>query len=107
MITVKNSSGEIRISEDLIFELIKHETVSCYGVASLTENKKGKDDKSIKFTTDGKNADIEVHICVTYGLNITAIVSNVEEKLTSSVGKMTGFTVKNVTVYVDSININE
>ena len=107
MIIIKNSSGEIRITEESIFQFIKHEAVSCYGVASLMTDKNGKDDKSIKFTYDGKKADIEIHISVTYGLNITAIVTNVEEKLINSVGNLTGISVENVAVYVDSVNISE
>ena len=46
---------------------------------------------------------IELHIIVTYGLNIETVVRNIVEKVRYTTEDVTGMPVKNVRVYVDEM----
>ena len=46
---------------------------------------------------------IDLHIIVTYGVNIQAIVDSIKNKVRYTVEKSTGRTVKRITVYVDGM----
>ena len=50
---------------------------------------------------------IEIHIKVTYGVNIKVLAENVKQDITYAVEQMTGAKIKDVTVCVDDIVVNK
>lgn len=46
---------------------------------------------------------IELHIIVTYGLNISTVVRSLVEKVRYTIEEVTGMNVKKVDVFVDSM----
>ena len=47
---------------------------------------------------------VELHIVVTYGVNISTIVDSIVNKVRYTVEDATGLSVKEVNVFVDSMN---
>ena len=114
MIAYETRIGAITISEAYLSKLIGHEVTSCFGVVGMVAgNQKqklfnlfSKEDTvdtgiCVKGNTD--SIDVELHIVVTYGMNINAIAESITEKVKYVVGEATGITVDRVIVKVDGI----
>ncbi|MEG1869753.1 MAG: Asp23/Gls24 family envelope stress response protein [Oscillospiraceae bacterium] len=114
MIKYENHMGSIQISEEYFANLVGHAASECFGVSGMVEstasqglrhlfNNTDKEDKGVKV----KNLDgalvIDLHIAVTYGVNIVAIVKSIINKVTYTVEEATGFDVSLVNVYVDDM----
>ena len=114
MITYETVLGKIEISEDYLSKLIGHEVTSCFGVVGMvpTDSKQkiiGKLSKvepintGIKVFGDSDALTVELHIIVTYGMNINAIASSITEKVKYAVLNATGINTEKVIVKVDGI----
>lgn len=114
MIAYDTRLGKVEISEEYLAKLIGHEVTSCFGVVGMVPTK-GKQkiynrfsksdlaDKGIKVTANGDSLSVEIHIVVTYGININAIAVSITEKVKHIVMDNTGLDVKKVTVKIDGI----
>ena len=114
MITFETINGKIEISQEYLSKLIGHAVTSCYGVVGMTPrgNKQkifkmiSKDpslDTGIKVTGNSDCLDVELHIAVSYGMNINAIAASITEKVRYVVKSNTGIDVDKVIVRVDDI----
>lgn len=114
MIAYETRLGTIDISEGYLSKLIGNEVVSCFGVVGMVAsssrqkifNKFGKTDAidtGIKVSGDAECVKVELHIVVTYGMNISAIAASITEKVKYVVKEKTGITVDKVIVKVDGI----
>ena len=114
MISYETQTGKITIGETYLSKLIGSEVTSCFGVVGMmpsTGRQRIKrlvsHDKSentgIKVTGNSDSIDVELHIVVTYGMNINAIAASITEKVKYTVKEITGITVNRVTVKVDGI----
>ena len=114
MIAYETRLGKVNISEAYLSKLIGHEVTSCFGVVGMVPrsskqkvfNKFSKEDQvdtGIKVLGDADNLEIELHIVVTYGMNINAIAKSITEKVKYVVEEAIGIVVKKVTVKVDGI----
>ncbi len=114
MITYETRLGTIDLTEDFLARLIGNEVTSCFGVVGMmpSNNKQkisklfGRNaalDTGIKVTGDEKKIDVELHIVVTYGMNINAIADSITEKVKYKVLDITGTEVDRVIVKVDGI----
>lgn len=114
MINFYNTMGKVSMTGEYFAGLVSAAAQSCYGVADMatsgaTDTLKtlvlGSDfpDKGVRVIDDGGKLVIELHIKVTYGLNITAIVRSITHKVKYVVEDATGLTVKRINVAVDDI----
>ena len=114
MIAYETRIGTVELSETYLSKLIGHEVTSCFGVVGmLPSNSKQKIfkvlsnkesvDTGIRIKGDGETIDVELHIVVTYGMNINAIATSITEKVKYVVKEATGITVNKVIVKVDGI----
>ena len=114
MIAYETRLGNIDISESYLSKLIGNEVTSCFGVVGMVASGSrqkimGKLSKNEPINTGIKvigNADgitVELHIVVTYGMNINAIAASITEKVKYVVKNSTGVTVDKVIVKVDGI----
>jgi uncharacterized alkaline shock family protein YloU len=117
MIVINNHLGSVSISRNFFTALISSAVAGCYGVVdtnaggiwqNMTEFlpllKKIKNDSrgvNIRFT-DGK-IYIDLHITVSYGVNVASIVKSIQHKVTYVTEEQTGIKVGRVNVYVDAI----
>jgi len=114
MITYETRLGKINLSETYLSKLIGNEVVTCFGVVGMVPSnskqrifsklsKEEQVDTGIKVIGDSDNLSVELHIIVTYGMNISAIAQSITEKVKYVVKEATGINVQKVTVKVDGI----
>lgn len=116
MIKIENHLGVIEVSNTYFANLIGHVAAECFGVSGLVNSTPsqgirgflaGKDtqDKGVRVRTSGGQLLIDLHIAVTYGLNINAIVKSIINKVTYTVEAASGLTVAKVNVYVADMKV--
>ncbi len=114
MLAYETRLGTIDISEGYLSKLIGNEVTSCFGVVGMVPsnnkqrifNKLSKEesiDTGIKVSGTTDFVVVELHIVVTYGMNINAIAESITEKVKYVVKEKTGITVGKVIVKVDGI----
>lgn len=114
MVKFENHLGVIDISHEYFISLVGNAVMSSYGVAamsssspqrSLLERITGKhpDDKGIRVRVKNQKLVIDLHIIVTYGMNISAIVKSIMHNVRFTVEDKTGFSVARVNVFVDGM----
>ncbi len=114
MIKISNSKGSIQISGGYLTALAAIAAQSCFGVVDMADADTGDTLKGIVFgkkhtdkgvrvvESDGK-LYIELHIIVMYGLNISAIVKSIINKVRYTVEQATELTVEQVNVVVENV----
>lgn len=114
MITYETRLGKIDLTEDFLSRLIGNEVTSCFGVVGMVPStgrqkiaswflKEEALDTGIKVTGNAEKIDVEIHIAVTYGVNLNTIAQSITEKVKYKVEKVTATPVDRVSVVVDSI----
>lgn len=114
MLAYETRLGKIDISEGYLAKIIGNAVTSCFGVVGMKasgsrQKLKGavsKEDpinKGIKVTGSPSGAVVEIHIIVTYGMNITAIAASITEKVKYVVKEATSINIDKVIVKVDDI----
>ena len=116
MLEIKNHNGEITISQTVFANIVGNVINNCYGVVGMASKntaegivsllKKENYDKGVKVTAEGNNLIIDVHIIVSYGINLPAISGSISKEVKYIVEKMTGFKVKKVNAYIDAMKTN-
>ena len=114
MIKLENHLGTIEISEEYFANLVGHAASECFGVAGMVFSTAFQGirsvissdevpDKGVKVKTINGRLVIDLHIIVTYGLNISAIVKSIVNKVQYVVEESTGLEVEKVNVFVDGM----
>lgn len=114
MIAYETRLGKIDISEEFLSKLIGHEVTSCFGVVGMIPSskrqrifsalsRKNSIDTGIAVSGNSDSINVELHIAVTYGMNINAIAASITEKVKYVVQETTGITVNKVIIKVDGI----
>lgn len=115
MIKFENHMGTIEISENYFVNLIGNTVTSCFGVVGMAHTNKRQQlrafvKKGLLFPDQGVSVQkvaaglvIELHIIMTYGLNINAICQSLTNKVKYTVEEATGMEVAKIKVFVDGM----
>ncbi len=114
MINLENHLGTISITDNYFANLVGSAASSCFGVVSMSDlsvtggiiSKVRRDDpinRGVRIRTVDGRLVIDMHIIVSYGVNISAIVKSIIHKVRYTVEEATGLDVQKVNVYVDKI----
>lgn len=113
MIGFETNLGTIEISQEYFANLIGHAASECYGVAGMINSpyqtvrsrllRRDNLDKGVRVRSEDGKLLVDIHIAVTYGVNISAIVKSIVHKVRYTVEESTGFPVAKVNVFVDSM----
>jgi uncharacterized alkaline shock family protein YloU len=115
MIKIENHLGVIEISEEYFSALVGNAASSCFGVVGMSNSNARQNfrsffyrhrnyiDQGVVVRRDAQGLSLDLHIVVTYGLNISAIVKSIVNKVRYTVEESTGLEVKHVNVFVDSM----
>lgn len=116
MIKVQTERGEISISSAVFTTITGAAATNCFGVKGMAYRSM-KDglvhllrpeamSKGVNVTyNDDGTVDIELHIIVENGVNIAAVCRSIMNEVKYKVSKNTGVEVRDINVYVDSINM--
>ncbi|MEE1043006.1 MAG: Asp23/Gls24 family envelope stress response protein [Clostridia bacterium] len=113
---IENNNGLITISNDVIATIAGDAATHCYGVVGMAVRNKAdgiasllkKDamSKGIKVVVDEDGIAIDVHVIVGYGINIKTTSESIIESVKYNVESVTGFSVKQVNVNVESVKVD-
>lgn len=117
MIKTENHNGYIEITNDYFASLVGRAASSCFGVAgmantnavqsirSIIRQKRNQDnsDQGVAVHSENGGLIIDLHIVVSYGVNIAAIVDSIINKVSYTVESATDLCVKKVNVFVDEM----
>jgi len=118
MIKFENPNGYIEITNNYFEQLVGKAAQSCFGVTGMVNSSPMQSIKSmIKNRVDRDNSNqgvsvksvngslvIDLHISVSYGVNICAIADSITNKVRYTVETVTDLKVSKVNVFVDAIN---
>ena len=116
MIRIENHLGAIDVSNAYFAHLIGHAVSECFGVSGLVNttpsqglrsilSRRDIEDKGVKVRVAGGQLTIDLHIAVTYGVNIGAIVKSIVNKVTYTVEAACGLTVAKVNVFIADMKV--
>ncbi|MBQ7859304.1 MAG: Asp23/Gls24 family envelope stress response protein [Faecalibacterium sp.] len=114
MITSYSPLGEVRYSGEYFSTLVGEAAKSCYGVAAMASSSVldtvksmvlGDDfsEKGVRVTEENGRLVIELHIIVSYGVNISSAAQSITHRVRDQVEKATGLKVARVTLVVDDV----
>lgn len=115
-VEIKNSMGKIVMDEDLVASVAGYAAVENYGIVGMNAKKAAdtfvelirKDNlkRGIKVSAAGESTvDIELYVTLEYGVSLPAVARNARENVRYRVEEMTGLTVRNVDIFVESIRV--
>ena len=108
MIKMESHLGSIEISEQYFLSLIGSALADAFGVAGLSSagrrRRGAAAGDSVRIGVRGNKLVIDLHILVTYGVNIAAVVSSIAHKISYTVEDATGIGVAAVNVFVDGMS---
>ena len=118
MIKFENPNGYIEITNNYFARLVGNTAQSCFGVTRMVNPNPYHTIKSViknKADIDNSNQGvivrsingalvIDLHIAVSYGVNISTITDSIVNKVRYTVEAATGLKVSKVNVFVDAIN---
>ena len=113
MILIQNPQGTIEISEKYFESLIGEIASKCYGIAAFysedpddVSDELLKDEllsQDIRVQCNENCLSIELHIIVSYGVNIKVVTKSIIHEIKYCVEKGTGLKVEKVVIFVDSV----
>ncbi len=118
MVKFENPNGYIEITNSYFSKLVGQTAQSCFGVTGMVNRNPVQSIKSIiknKVDIDTSNQGvlvrsvngslvIDLHIAVSYGVNISTIADSITNKVRYTVESVTDLKVSKVNVFVDAIN---
>ena len=116
MIRKETHLGMIEVSNAYFTNLIGHAVSECFGVSGLVHKTPvhgicsiltGKDvrDKGVRVSNTDEGLIIDLHIAVSYGVNIAAITKSIVHKVSYTVENACGMPVSKVNVFVEEMNV--
>ena len=105
MITSRFPLGDVSFSAEYFSTLVGEATKQCYGVAAMTPRDLTDDysEKGVRVTQEEGRLVIELHIAVSYGLNISTAARSISHRVKDEVEQATGLKVARVIVSVDDV----
>ncbi|MDO4567171.1 MAG: Asp23/Gls24 family envelope stress response protein [Oscillospiraceae bacterium] len=114
MIRIATELGNVTLTPEYFADLVGVTAGSCYGVKGLATSGAVESMRSLLFGSDFSDMgvrvseregslNIELHIKIVYGVNISAIVESIANKVKYAVEQSSGLKVGSVDVYVDEM----
>lgn len=113
MIGYENPLGTVEICQEYFASLVAKAASECFGVVGMINSpyqglmsaitNQDMPDKGVQVRSTDGGLEVDVHIAVSYGSNIAAVVRSMVHKVRYTVEQNTGFSVSKVNVFVDSM----
>ena len=115
MVKLENHLGIIEISENFFSNLVGNAASRCFGVAGMASSQgklvsflnknSNQPNKAVRIRYTGDELNIDLHIIVDNGVNLTTLGESIISRVRYEVNKYTGTQVRDVNVYIDSMMI--
>ena len=117
LVNVQNEYGTISIDNEVVAKIAGHATTECYGVVGMAVKnvkdglvhllKKESLAKGVKITNIDGMINVDLHIIVEYGTNISAIAESIISSVKYQIESSTGLKVGTVNVLVEGIRVDD
>ncbi len=117
MIVIHNHLGGIEFTRSFFESLIASTATKCFGVSAMNASTPAERladiipplgraldiKKGVNVKIHDKKVYIGIHISVMYGVNVSAVVSSIKNKLCYAVEEQTMMPVEKIDVYIDGL----
>jgi uncharacterized alkaline shock family protein YloU len=110
MIRLESHMGLIEVSQAYFNEIIGGAVKDCFGVAGMASERQALwrvprrgQPQDVRIYRDGPGLSVDLHILITYGMNISALVRCIHSRVAYTVEGATGLKVRRVNVFVDGM----
>lgn len=111
-----NKLGMIEIDSEVIAKIAGYEATKCYGVVGMAFKNKADGlvsllrrdsiSKGVRVSVREERLVVDLHIVAEYGINIAEISKNIVSNVQYVIEKLTGFSVAEVNLFVDSVRVD-
>ena len=113
---ISNDYGKIDISNDVIASVVGGKAVESYGIVGMASRQQVRDGiaeilghdnyaKGIKVREDNGIIDVDMYIIVSYGVKISEVSKNIQERVKFNLENQLGLSADMVNVYVQNIKV--
>ena len=114
MLKLENHLGTTTITTEYVAGLIGNVVSSCYGVVGISASTpmqgmlrrvsgRSTPAQGVKIKAIGDKLVVDIHIKVLYGINVSAIVKSIMNKVRYAVSQAVGLQVAKINVFVDDM----
>ncbi|EFI41329.1 Asp23/Gls24 family envelope stress response protein [Peptoniphilus sp. oral taxon 386] len=112
---IKTESGNIVIENNVLANIAGISAMESYGIVGMA-SKNAADglleilrldnlSRGIKVNTENGAINIELHVVLEYGVNISAVGENIIDRVKFNIESLTGLSVENIEVLVEGIRL--
>ncbi len=117
-VTIKNTYGQIELSEDVIATVVGGAATEIFGIVGMASKKQIRDNvneilkkenyaRGIVVRSEDDSLMVDVFIIVSYGTKISEVSRNVQERIAYQLETMLGIKADSVNVYVQGVRVME
>ncbi len=108
MLVMENHIGKITFSDQYLRQLTEQTVLQCFGIASfaqvtLADRILERRNSPVTITARNNRLEIDIHVCVMYGLNIPVVIRALMHKIEFVIEDAVRIPVSHVRVYVDEM----
>ncbi|MBR4726042.1 MAG: Asp23/Gls24 family envelope stress response protein [Lachnospiraceae bacterium] len=107
--------GEVLVDDDVIAKCAGAAACECFGIVGMSAIsvkdglarllKKENLSKGVTASIENNKLRIELHVIVSYGINIPSVCQNLVENVKYRVEDTTGLEVKRIDIYVEGVRV--
>lgn len=117
-VTINTQHGNVDIATDVIATVVGASTTEIFGVVGMTSKNAVKDNfrnilgqenysKGVVVTTTDNQTIIGVYVVVSYGVKISEVAKNIQERIRFNLENQLGIVAARVNVYVQNVKVVE
>lgn len=114
---ITNNNGTIEISNDVIATIVGGAATEIFGIVGMASRKQVRDGlneilkrdnyaRGIEVRQEENNIAIDVYIIVSYGIKISEVSKNVQERVRYQLKSTLGIEANSVNVYVQGVRVS-
>ncbi len=117
-VTINNQHGNVDIATEVIATVVGASMTEIFGVVGMTSKSAVKDNvrsilrqenysKGVVVTTTDNETSIDVYVVISYGVKISEVAKNIQERVRFNLENQLGITASSVNVYVQNVKVVE
>lgn len=117
-VTISTQNGNVEISTEVIATIVGTSTTEIFGVVGMTSQNTVRDRtrsilrqenyaKGVVVTNDIDGTSIDVYVIISYGVKISEVAKNIQERVRFNLENQLGLVDAKVNVYVQSVKVVE
>lgn len=117
-VIINNQHGNVDIATEVIATVVGASTTEIFGVVGMISKSAVKDNvrsvlrqenysKGVVVTTADNETSIDVYVVISYGVKISEVAKNIQERVRFNIENQLGITASSVNVYVQNVKVVE